>query len=92
MLRTKHETYAAAERMIGTLGDRWSEFLPPSAFRRALRKPQPAERDYLAAYVRCWAQMLSHVCAEMQDPASQYAKRLPCVLVWLRLGCAIRLS
>ena len=55
VLRTKHETYGAAERMIGTLGDRWSEFLPPSAFRRALRKPQPAERDYLAAYVRCRA-------------------------------------
>ena len=53
VLRSKHETYAAAERMIGTLGDRWSAFLPPSAFRRALRKPQPAERDYLAAYVRC---------------------------------------
>ena len=53
MLRTKHETYAAAERMIETLGDQWSAFLPPSAFRRALRKPQPAERDYLAAYVRC---------------------------------------
>ena len=52
VLRTKHETYSAAERMISTLGDRWSEFLPPSAFRRALRKPQPAERDYLAAYVR----------------------------------------
>ena len=57
VLRTKHETYAAAERMVGALGDRWSEFLPPSAFRRALRKPQPAERDYLAAYVR-WARTL----------------------------------
>ena len=94
VLRTKHETYAAAERMIGTLGDRWSEFLPPSAFRRALRKPQPAERDYLAAYVRCHVfafPVHMHDEASWRDPHSPAIRTLPALLL-LALLVAVRLA
>ena len=35
--------------MVASLGDRYSEFLQPTAYRRAIRRPQPAEREYLAA-------------------------------------------
>ncbi|KAK9805537.1 hypothetical protein WJX72_003921 [[Myrmecia] bisecta] len=49
MLRTQKETYAAAQRMVASLGDQYSEFLGPSQFRQALRRPRPAEREYLAA-------------------------------------------
>eukprot|EP00891_Asterochloris_glomerata_P008509 jgi/Astpho2/8509/fgenesh1_pg.00125_%23_20_t len=48
-LRTKRQAYAAAEHMVASLGDRYSEFLQPTAYRRAIRRPQPAEREYLAA-------------------------------------------
>eukprot|EP00208_Stichococcus_sp_RCC1054_P001119 CAMPEP_0206145654 /NCGR_PEP_ID=MMETSP1473-20131121/28105_1 /ASSEMBLY_ACC=CAM_ASM_001109 /TAXON_ID=1461547 /ORGANISM="Stichococcus sp, Strain RCC1054" /LENGTH=649 /DNA_ID=CAMNT_0053541937 /DNA_START=262 /DNA_END=2212 /DNA_ORIENTATION=+ len=48
LLKTKHQLHAAAHRMVASLGDPYSEWLPPSEFRRALRKPQPAEREYLA--------------------------------------------
>ncbi|KAL3145262.1 hypothetical protein ABBQ32_001001 [Trebouxia sp. C0010 RCD-2024] len=49
VLRNRHETYKAAEEMMASLGDRYSQFLPPSQYRRAIRHPQPAEREYLAA-------------------------------------------
>ena len=48
-LKTKRQAYAAAEHMVASLGDRYSEFLQPTAYRRAIRRPQPAEREYLAA-------------------------------------------
>lgn len=48
VLRTKHQLHDAAHRMIASLGDPYSEWLPPSEFRRALRKPLPAERKYLS--------------------------------------------
>lgn len=48
VIRSKHQLHAALTRMVASLDDPYSEWLPPSAFRRALRKPQPAERDYLA--------------------------------------------
>mmetsp|Transcript_9205 Transcript_9205/g.22784 ORF Transcript_9205/g.22784 Transcript_9205/m.22784 type:complete len:637 (-) Transcript_9205:387-2297(-) len=49
LLRTKRELHGALQRLMGRLGDRYSEFLPPSDFRRALRRPLPSERRYLAA-------------------------------------------
>jgi carboxyl-terminal processing protease len=48
-LRTREEAYAAAEGLVASLGDRYSAFLRPPAFRGALRRPLPAERAYLAA-------------------------------------------
>ncbi len=48
-LRTKREAHAALQSMVATLGDRYTEFLRPDRFRFALRKPMPAEREYLAA-------------------------------------------
>lgn len=48
-LRNRHQTYKAAEDMMASLGDQYSQFLPPSQYRRAIRHPQPAEREYLAA-------------------------------------------
>lgn len=48
-LHSRHETYKAAEEMMASLGDQYSQFLPPSQYRRAIRHPQPAEREYLAA-------------------------------------------
>ena len=48
-LHSKRELYQAAGQMVGSLGDSYSEFMPPSQFRRALRRPLPAERNYLAA-------------------------------------------
>jgi hypothetical protein len=48
-LHSKRELYQAAGQMVGALGDPYSEFMPPSQFRRALRRPLPAERNYLAA-------------------------------------------
>eukprot|EP00892_Ulva_mutabilis_P000051 jgi/Ulvmu1/10046/UM059_0096.1 len=47
-LHTKHELYATAKRMIATLGDQYSEYLDPAAFRAAIKRPTRAERDYLA--------------------------------------------
>ncbi|GIL48896.1 hypothetical protein Vafri_5312 [Volvox africanus] len=35
--------------MLSTLQDPYTEFLPPSAFRRALRRPLPREQSYLRA-------------------------------------------
>ncbi|KAF8072837.1 CBR1 [Scenedesmus sp. PABB004] len=49
VLRSRPETFAALGELVGSLGDRYSAFLEPSAFRRALRRPLPAERAYLAA-------------------------------------------
>jgi hypothetical protein len=50
VLRTKTELYAAAKSMIAALGDRYSEFLEPPAFRAAVRRPTQAELDYMASY------------------------------------------
>ena len=47
-LKTKNEYYAAAKELISQLGDRYSEYLEPSAFRAAIRKPTKAELDYLS--------------------------------------------
>lgn len=35
--------------MLARLHDPYSEFLPPAAFRRALRRPLPSEQSYLQA-------------------------------------------
>eukprot|EP00884_Botryococcus_braunii_P009004 jgi/Botrbrau1/18104/Bobra.0813s0001.2 len=48
-LRTKREAYAALQSMLASLQDPYTEFLRPDRFRFALRRPMPAERDYLAA-------------------------------------------
>ena len=48
-LRTKHQMHLALTKMVASLDDPYSVWLPPSAFRRALSKPQPAERDYYLA-------------------------------------------
>lgn len=50
VLRTKSDTYAAASRMIATLGDRWSEFLPPSAFRRVRPRLKRCSRTVSVAH------------------------------------------
>lgn len=34
--------------MISSLGDQYSEYLDPSAFRAAIKRPTKAELDYLA--------------------------------------------
>ena len=47
LLHTRRQTYEVIQAMITTLSDRYTEFLPPSQFRRALRRPHPAERNYL---------------------------------------------
>ncbi|KAK9841245.1 hypothetical protein WJX74_002514 [Apatococcus lobatus] len=49
LLHNRHETYQAARKMVASLGDKYSEFLAPDQFRRALRRPSPAELPYLAA-------------------------------------------
>jgi hypothetical protein len=49
VLRSQTDTYAALSELLASLGDRYSTFLPPPAFRRALRRPLPAERSYLEA-------------------------------------------
>ncbi|WIA08921.1 hypothetical protein OEZ85_008338 [Tetradesmus obliquus] len=49
-LHSKAEAYSALRELLGSLGDKYSTFMEPAAFRRALRQPMPAaERDYLAA-------------------------------------------
>lgn len=48
-LRTRADTYKALTDLVGSLGDKYSAFLDPSAYRRAIRRPLPAERNYLAA-------------------------------------------
>ena len=48
MLHTKHELYATAKGMVGSLGDQYSEFLDPAAFRAAVKRPTKAELDYLS--------------------------------------------
>ena len=47
-LESKGELYAAARQMIGGLGDQYSAFLEPGAFRAAIRKPTKAELDYMS--------------------------------------------
>lgn len=49
VLRTKQDAYQAVHQLIASLHDQYSDFLPPSQFRRALRRPSPAERNYLEA-------------------------------------------
>lgn len=48
-LQTRKEAYAAVDQMIRHLGDHYTSFLMPTAFRREIRQPHPAERKYLAA-------------------------------------------
>lgn len=48
-IETKAELYALADGMLSQLADPYSSFLPPADFRRALRRPLPVERSYLAA-------------------------------------------
>ncbi|KAI8470624.1 MAG: ClpP/crotonase-like domain-containing protein [Monoraphidium minutum] len=48
-LRTRPETHAALRDLVGRLGDKYSAFLDSNEFRRALRRPSPQERSYLAA-------------------------------------------
>ena len=47
-LKNRREYYAAAQSLISRLGDKYSEYLEPSAFRTAIRKPTKAELDYLS--------------------------------------------
>ncbi|GIL48895.1 hypothetical protein Vafri_5312 [Volvox africanus] len=49
LLPTKSDLQAAISDMLSTLQDPYTEFLPPSAFRRALRRPLPREQSYLRA-------------------------------------------
>ena len=50
VLRTKGELYRAAREMVNDgLGDPYSEFLEPPAFRAAIRRPSKVELEYLAA-------------------------------------------
>ncbi|GBF93173.1 histone-lysine N-methyltransferase [Raphidocelis subcapitata] len=48
-IRGRPEAYAALKDLVDRLGDRYSAFLTPPEFRRALRRPLPLERSYLAA-------------------------------------------
>ncbi|KAK9837070.1 hypothetical protein WJX81_000274 [Elliptochloris bilobata] len=47
-IERRAEAYAAAKNMVATLGDKYTDFLAPSQFARAMNKPQPREREYLA--------------------------------------------
>lgn len=49
VLRTQQEAWDAVGRMLASLGDPYSQFLPPARFRQALRRPLPAELKYLEA-------------------------------------------
>eukprot|EP00198_Chlamydomonas_reinhardtii_P002185 XP_001691521.1 predicted protein [Chlamydomonas reinhardtii] len=49
LIRTKPQLQAAIAAMLARLHDPYSEFLPPAAFRRALRRPLPSEQSYLQA-------------------------------------------
>lgn len=48
-MHTKHDLYVVARAMISGLGDKYSEFLDPAAFRAAIRRPTQAELDYLSS-------------------------------------------
>ena len=48
-LHTLPETEAALSSMLATVGDEYSAYLTPSAFRSALRRPLPAELAYASA-------------------------------------------
>lgn len=47
-LRTKAQTYAAAQEMVAALGDKYSAFLDPFHYRLAIHHPIPSEIKYLA--------------------------------------------
>lgn len=49
VLRDSRATQAALTDLVSQVGDPYSVYLPPAAFRAALRRPLPAERDYAAA-------------------------------------------
>ncbi|KXZ50678.1 hypothetical protein GPECTOR_15g362 [Gonium pectorale] len=49
LIPNKRELHAAVASLMASLADPYTEFLPPSAFRRALRRPLPAEQSYLRA-------------------------------------------
>mmetsp|Transcript_61613 Transcript_61613/g.194965 ORF Transcript_61613/g.194965 Transcript_61613/m.194965 type:complete len:598 (-) Transcript_61613:32-1825(-) len=49
VLPSQAASWAAAEEMVASLGDKYSEFLEPDDFNLALRRPSPLQRKYLAA-------------------------------------------
>ncbi|EFJ41634.1 hypothetical protein VOLCADRAFT_119655, partial [Volvox carteri f. nagariensis] len=49
LLTSKSELQSAISDMLGSLRDPYTEYLPPGAFRRALRRPLPREQSYLKA-------------------------------------------
>ena len=51
VLRSDGELHAAASDLTASLGDRYTEFLPPSAYRLALRRPTAGELAYATAQV-----------------------------------------
>jgi len=48
LLRTQADYEAAAAALVASLGDPYTAYLPPPAFRAALRRPNRAELSYLA--------------------------------------------
>lgn len=46
VIRTKSDLYKAMTTMVDSLGDRYSEFLPPARFRLAVHRPKPVELTY----------------------------------------------
>ncbi|GIL69117.1 hypothetical protein Vretifemale_112 [Volvox reticuliferus] len=49
LLTSKADLQSAISDMLSSLQDPYTEYLPPSAFRRALRRPLPREQSYLRA-------------------------------------------
>lgn len=49
LLRSDGELHAVASDLTASLGDRYTEFLPPSAYRLALRRPTAGELAYATA-------------------------------------------
>ncbi len=49
LLPSKAQLYDAITYMVAALTDPYTQFLEPSAFRRAIRRPLPSEQVYLRA-------------------------------------------
>ncbi|GLC39872.1 hypothetical protein PLESTB_001311400 [Pleodorina starrii] len=49
LLPTQSDLQSALTSLMASLYDPYTQFLPPSAFRRALRRPLPREQSYLRA-------------------------------------------
>jgi len=49
VIKSRAEAYATVSSMVESLGDGYSQFLPPAEYRRVTRRSRPEERSYLSA-------------------------------------------